>query len=208
MNRFKRFIESFNRSNSLHVLWIPFYRFAQLFVKCGPIATCPTIYFYYARHFKPGHFWHLPEPDTNLIIEGAGSCAMHGMAEYVKKHNPGLKVAYGCEVPATVLYGVRNRIPTLVLTRNLLGFTHSTVSRYPQSSKGTAMRAYLTFHRAVFPIMDRVVVSDFEKTRNQPQTVIRELNDFYGLSLNEGDNILPKIRHVQPSLEKPQRKGP
>jgi hypothetical protein len=197
MNTLQRCFDRFSKSAKYRPLWTVFYRLTHPVTKSSVLSRYPALYFPYARWLKPATFWTLPDERTGLLIESAGSSASFAFAEYVKKHNPDLRVSHGCEVPATVKFAVRHGIPVIVLTRNMLDFVQSAISRFPQTAVRNAVRCYADFHRHLLPLRDKIVVADFHVVREDPAGVIRACNAKYGTAFNEGDNVLPRIRKTQ-----------
>ena len=148
-NWIQRGLQSFAHAPRLRPAWNLFYRCINRLTKCGPVANKPGLYFLYARLFKPGDFWVLPNRNTELLIESAGAAASHAFRTYVQKHNPEVNLAYGCEVPATLKYAQRHTIPAVVLTRAREAFVSSVTERFPQITHRNAERIHATFHEQV-----------------------------------------------------------
>jgi len=178
--------------------WDIFFKMIHPITKATILASWPALWLPFSRRLKPpGPHWKAPDPDTQLLIESPGSCATIAFIEYFKKHNPEVRLAYCCEVPATVKYCAKRNIPVILLTRNVLDFVRSGVTRYSQITRGNAFRAYSYFHRQILPIREQVVVVDFHIVRVDPKEAISRCNDFYGTAFETGDNALPETHHTQ-----------
>jgi len=176
------------------------YPLISLVTRCGPISRYPALYFPYARLFKTGPHpdlmpWSLPDANTQLVIEEPGSCANHSLATYVKKHNPDLRLATLTHSAAPARFATRHGIPCIVLTRDILGFVCSSVSRFPHLySPRVAARIYTSFYKSILPVIDRVVVAQFQDVIRDPREVIRAVNGRFSVEFNLGDGALPHIR--------------
>ena len=185
-------------SKRLRPLWNLCYRLICPLTRAGGlISKSPRLYLWYARHIKPDTFWEAPEPDTDLLIEGAGASATHSLVAYVRKHNPNLKISHTCEVSATVKYCLKKNIPVIVPVRNIIEYVDSLTERFPQMSRRTARMCYVSFYKYILRVRGHVVIADFREIIANPARVMDRCNKFYGTSFNEGDNILPKIRTAQ-----------
>jgi hypothetical protein len=184
----------FSRSQGLRPAWNIFYKTVNPLTKSSLISNHPGIYLFYARHFKPDTFWVAPHPKTDLLVEGAGGCGTHALVSYIKKHNPDIDVAHTCEVPATIKYAVKQGIPVIVPTRNMLEYIRSVVTRFPQISQGNAMKVYTHFHKQVYPLSTHIIIADFQEIIREPRNIIERCNEKFGTAFNTGDNILPRVR--------------
>ena len=197
----KKWLESFSKSRKLRPCWNLFYSLVTRLTKQSIIARSPALYRLYAKWCKPDDFWTFPDGNTDLVVESVGCSASFALVAYIEKHNPGIRIAHGCEVPASVIYAVEHRLPVIVPTRNLLDTVRSGVDRYPQNTPKNIMRNYHFFTRAIQPLVDRILVVDFHNVRSDPQGVLNACNKHFGTALNSGDNVLPKIRLTQGSQE-------
>ncbi len=168
--------------------------------RCAPLSTYPALYFPYARVFRrpspvPFTPWSLPDGTTNLVIEEPGSCGNHSMAAYFRKHNPEMKLATLTHCAASVRYAVAHDIPCIVLTRDILGYIHSSVSRFPHLyTPRVAVMCYASFYKSILNVMDRVVVARLHDITKDPRPTLQAVNDKFGTTFNIGDGVLPKIR--------------
>lgn len=190
-------IYRFYGSNKHRGLWDRLYRLIQPITKASILARSPALFFFYARHFKPGDFWILPDEQTDLLIEAPGHCATHSFVAYVQKHNPNLRISHTCEVSATVKYCLARNIPVIVLTRNVMDYVRSATTRFSMISRSNALRCYTAFYKDVLPLREHLVVADFPEVIHHPREVLERLNEKYGLELNTGDDELPWIRRLQ-----------
>lgn len=176
------------------------YPLISLVTRCGPISRYPALYFPYARLFKTGPHpdlmpWSLPDASTQLVMEAPGCCANHSLAVYLKRHNPGLRLATLTHSAAPVAFAARQGIPCIVLSRDILGYVRSAVSRFPHLySPRVAARIYTSFYTSVLPVIDCVLVADYRDVIHDPSGVIRAVNRGFGLELDPGDGALPHIR--------------
>lgn len=198
MSFLKTVLYRFTMSPRLRPLWNSAYRVICPMTRAGGlISSSPTFYLWYAKHIKPDTFWEAPDENTDLLIEGAGASATHSLVEYVRKHNPDLKISHTCEVPATVKYCLHRRIPVIVPVRNIIEYVDSIVTRFPQTSDRTARMCYTSFYKYILKVRRRVVIADFRDITANPASVIHQCNELYGTSFNEGDNVISRIRTIQ-----------
>jgi len=190
----KRWFHRLSESPGLTWLWHPVYRIASRATRCGLLAREPGLYRWYARIFRRRGACVVPDSRTDLVVESPGACASHAVVEYIRKHNPDIRITCYAQVPASVIYAVRHRIPAIVLTRNIMDFVASYVSRFPEVTERNAIRYYVAFYAAVMPYRRRIVIGDFQRVIHEPDALVRECNRLYGTQLNEGDGVLPRIR--------------
>ena len=193
----KKFFEAFSNSARWRSCWVAFYRVAVRVTKQSILSRTPWAYRLFARYLKPGDFRIFPGIFTDLVVETAGSSASCALVEYIKKHNPGIRVAYGCEAPAPVIHAVRLGLPVIITTRNMLETAHSGRERFQQNSPENNMRSYYVFCKAIYPYYDQLEIADYYEIVANPCSIVARCNRRFGTNFNLGDNVLPRVRHTE-----------
>ena len=166
------------------------------------LASSPMLYRIYARWLRPEfghgmHPWSVPDKHTDLVMEEAGACGNHSLATYFERHNPGVRLATLTHCAAPVIYAVRHGIPCIVLTRDIVGYVDSCMSRMSDwYTPAMAMRCYCSFFRAVMPYRNRFVTATLEDICEDPRNVMTNVNVKFGTEFNVGNGMLPRIRHT------------
>jgi len=122
---------------------------------------------------------NLVRRDTDVVIEGFWRCGNHfaTFAFIVAQRQP-VRVAHHFHAPAQLMLAARWNIPAILLIRNPLDAVASSaiyLKRDPQPMLGL----YNTFHRALIPYADQLVISDFDATVNDFGAVIERVNCRY-----------------------------
>lgn len=148
----------------------------------------PGIYLPLARRRYPGPSPEVIGPDTELVIDGYTRCATTFAVYALQLAQPGpVRLAHHLHAPAQLIEAARRRIPALALIREPEGAVLSHVVREPWVDLRDAADGYTRFYRSLLPYRRHLVVGDFEEVTHDYATVIRRLNDRFGLELKEFD---------------------
>jgi len=165
---------------------------------CPLLCRNPALYIPFRRHvgYHVMKLWRddprtgIPDKHTELMIASPGHCASHSLLAYLWRHNPGRDIQLCAHVPALVVYAVQRGIPCLVLSRDMLGWIGSSYcSRFVTGGQNP-----FCFYKTIAPVLDRVCVSSWPEPMDNPAAIVRRINERYGMDLNEGDNVLPRIK--------------
>lgn len=124
---------------------------------------------------------------TGLLVEGYPRSGNTFLVAWIARCNPAMEVASHVHSIAHVRYAVRHRIPTAVVVREPQGCVSSHLVMYPDLDAGTLLRRYIRFHQGLVPHLDDIVIAPFERTTNDPPSVVCEINQRFGVSLEVGE---------------------
>lgn len=118
---------------------------------------------------------------TKLILEGFPRSAnsFSSIAFDIAQGHPQI-TAHHLHSPAQVVFGVRNRIPTLVLIRKPDDAVIAAKLVMPFLTLTQILRAYNRFYQHIRPYRQSIVVATFEEVVSDFGAVIDRLNVFYG----------------------------
>jgi hypothetical protein len=193
-NMVQRFIRSWSTNPGLARSWQWAYQRAERWTKQSILARWPG-FMPLMRFLRPTNAgWSWPQADTQLVVDGPGSCAMAATLEYIRKWNPDLRLAGSTEIPATVIWAIAQHIPVVVLSRSGLAVARSGAQRYPQHTLTNKLRTVYYFNKSLLPYLGQFLLVEFHDIKRAPQLVVQEINKRFGLSLCEGDGELPPTR--------------
>jgi hypothetical protein len=119
-------------------------------------------------------------PAVAIAIDGFPRSANTFSARAFELANPHVAVSHHMHAPASILLGVRYRIPTVVLIRPPVDAVLSEVIREPRKRLRRALIEWDSFYGLVEPVLDQVVVADFATVTSDYAVVIDEVNQRFG----------------------------
>ena len=120
--------------------------------------------------------------DKELVIEGYPRCAnSFAVAAFESVQRRPVAIAHHLHAEGQIIFGVKYRIPVLVLIRDPIGAVTSLVTRHPEVGVGQALKRYLRFYSVVERFSSHIVVADFLKITTDYASVIQRLNKSFGL---------------------------
>lgn len=172
-----------------------------------PEAYMQFLHYKYKNHrFAP----YLVSKSTNIVIEGfprsANSFAVRAFNALQEPSQ--LKVATHVHSPSQIICGIKKGIPTLVLIRkpdecliSLKALNHEYhekyKDRYPYVEGFNHLaKYYINFYKRLEPYYGDIVVSDFKRTINNFESVIRQINNRFNTSFNNTGLTEEKKKHI------------
>ena len=169
----------------------------------------PTIYLPFARRRYPGPSPEVVGPDSQLVIDGytrsATTFAVYAL-QLAQKHP--VRLAHHLHAPAQLIDAARRRVPTLALIRHPRDAVLSHLVREPWIDMRDAAVGYARFYRCLMPYRAEFVVGEFEEVTHDFASVVRRLNDRFGLRLEEFEpteanmNLCFELIRERPQLSK------
>jgi len=124
--------------------------------------------------------------DTQVVIEGyPRSANTFAYVAFAMAQPAPVRIAHHLHSVAQIRRGVRLGIPTIVLIREPREAILSVAIRKEQSDLQWALDEYLDFYTAMTPLIERVVVADFQEVTGDFGGVIRRLNSRFGTAFAE-----------------------
>lgn len=150
------------------------------------VSEHPSVYLPFARRKYPGPSPEVLSTQTELVIDGytrsASTFAVYALQ--LAQERP-VRLAHHLHAPAQLIAAARSGVPTLLVIREPRGAILSQLVREPGVAMRDALVAYIRFHDSLRVYRDRVVVGEFENVTHDFGSVIRRLNDRFGLGLSE-----------------------
>ncbi|HBW20992.1 MAG: hypothetical protein ACLPN6_07920 [Streptosporangiaceae bacterium] len=146
----------------------------------------PALYLPFARRKYPGPSPEVIGPRTELVIEGY-FCSANTFAVYafqLSQARP-VRLAHHLHAPAQLITAARRGIPALLLIREPEDAILSELTYDPAAAMRSALVAYSRFYTCLLPLLDSLVVAEFEQVIHDFGTVIRRLNAHFGTSFAE-----------------------
>ena len=134
----------------------------------------PLYYAVFARRYPFSHM--RVTPNTQVCIEGFPRSANSYAVVAFKLANPQVPIAHHLHVPAQILEAVRRNIPTVLVIRHPRECVASFMVFQRSERPAPYLKAYIRFHQAVLPVVERVVVADFHQVITNINDVIAALN--------------------------------
>ena len=134
----------------------------------------PLYYAVFARRYPFSHM--RVTPNTQVCIEGFPRSANSYAVVAFKLANPQVPIAHHLHVPAQILEAVRRNIPTVLVIRHPRECVASFMVFQRSERPAPYLKAYIRFHQAVLPVVERVVVADFQQVVTNINGVIAALN--------------------------------
>lgn len=137
---------------------------------------------------------------TEIVIEGfprSGNTFAVAAFQYAQARP--VKIARHCHAPAQVLEGTLRGLPVVVLKREPVSAVSSLLMRNFRLPIEIALDRYSWFYRSISPVLDKVVMVDFQELISDYGTAIARINDQFGTSFasyrnsNEADHEVFKL---------------
>ncbi len=132
-------------------------------------------------------------PETNLLVDGPGGSGLTSFHRYIEKWNPLLVIAHHNHCGYVYREACRRGIPSICITRPIGESVRSLKDRYPDSNR--LIVPYLRYLGVIWCAKSsKALMLHFNEVVEDPRKMIREINIYYKISLNEGDGVLPHER--------------
>ncbi len=150
------------------------------------VSEHPRLYLPLARKRYPGPSPEVIGPETQLVIDGyTRSASTFAVSALQLAQDRPVRLAHHLHAPAQLVEAARRGVPTLALIREPEGAVLSHVVREPWVDMRDAADGYARFYRCLMPHRGQFVVGEFEEVTHDFASVVRKLNDRFGLALNE-----------------------
>jgi hypothetical protein len=112
-----------------------------------------------------------------------------------------MTIAHHTHMPASVLVGVRQGLPTLVLLRRAEDAVVSLLIRNDELSVRHALRGYIRFYEPLLPHRNRFVVGTFEQVTNDFGGVIEHVNERFGTTFVPFGHTAENLARIEREIE-------
>jgi hypothetical protein len=131
-----------------------------------------------------------------LVLETTGSAASTAFCQYLKSHNPDLKLCGHWHVAWVLFWAAWRRLPTVFLWRNHRSYLASMFDRHPHwpTRKWAHSIRWAILMGAAWLVRHRVLRIQYETIVDSPSSVVETVNDRFGLTMVPGDDNLPRIK--------------
>lgn len=129
-------------------------------------------------------------PRTDLVIEGFPRSGNSYLEAYLRlTQRDRLSIAHHTHAAAHVMRSVRLKKPTIVLYREPLNACSSLIIHQPGiSTARQSLIEYINFYRKIIPLHEHFLLVEFKIATDSPVSVLRRLNQMYGLNLELPDD--------------------
>jgi hypothetical protein len=128
------------------------------------------------NEYNPTTSW--VNKNTELVMDGFPGSGNSFSANVIKYYQPGnLRTANHLHSPLLIIRAIELGLPVVVFIREPLAAVISANRRMPWSDKMQSLKIYPQFYRMLMPYAGKFVVSDFERTITDLNSVIIELNE-------------------------------
>ncbi|MEO0458095.1 MAG: hypothetical protein AAF152_16145 [Cyanobacteria bacterium P01_A01_bin.114] len=143
--------------------------------------------------FSKQNQWKKVSPQKDICIEGFPRSANSFFSVAFRRYNPTAQAAHHMHAPLQVIKAAEYEIPCVVLIRNPLDAIASVLVVDRTLSTRFAIQSYINFYERVWPVRDKVVVSEFKDTTQRPHSTVKRVNQRYGTSF-QMEPITPELR--------------
>jgi hypothetical protein len=120
-------------------------------------------------------------PSTELVIEGFPRSANSlAVSSFTASGTPPERIAHHTHAPANLIAGVRRGIPSLLVIREPSEAAKAFIASKPSLAYGSAIRGWISFHRALVRYLDGIVVATSEQVAGAMPAVVARLNLRFG----------------------------
>lgn len=145
-------------------------------------------------------------PGTDIVIEGFPRSGNTFAVEAFRSAQGVIPlIAHHHHVPAQVIAGAKNEIPTLLLIRDPDDAVLSYVIRYPHLTTGQALRHYVRFYSRCMPYRERVLTATFEEVTNDMGAVTLRINDRFGTTFTAFEHSETNVERAFAVMQKHER---
>jgi len=141
------------------------------------------------------------KPTDQIVIDGFPRSANTFSSRAFLLENPQAAVSHHMHAPANVLLAVRYGLPTIVVVRTPVDAVMSEVIREPRKRLRRGLLEWNSFYGTVLPVLDRVVVADFDTVTSDYAVVIEEVNRRFGTTFVAYHNTPESDEAVFASIE-------
>jgi hypothetical protein len=150
------------------------------------LAEHPRGYLPIARRRYPGPSPEVIGPGTELVIDGyTRSATTFAVYALQMAQSRPVRLAHHLHAPAQLIEAAHKGVPTLALIREPEGAVLSHLVREPWVDMRDAADGYARFYRCLMPYRKSFVAGEFETVTHDFASVVRRLNDRFGLELKE-----------------------
>jgi hypothetical protein len=122
------------------------------------------------------------EAHSSLVIEGYQGSGNTFMRLALQAANPGIRTASHLHSAAHVRRALQLNVPVVVIVRDPVAAIASFLSRFPVVDLRQALHDYATFYERLLRDVDRLVVVSFDEARDDFASVVKRINDRFGVS--------------------------
>lgn len=117
---------------------------------------------------------------TSLVIDGHSRCANTYAVCAFEQDNRGARVTHHLHNPRVIRRALRLGVPTLLLIRRPEDVVASMLAFEPTMTVGEILQTYVDFYTPLLPVLDRLVVADFDEVIADFGAVVRQVNSRFG----------------------------
>lgn len=179
-----------------------------------------------ARHYDKPFSNRIVSEDSDIVIEGFPRSG-NSFANRAFAHcNPSARIATHVHASAHIVYAAKLDIPTLVTIRNPAECIPSLYAlrcglkkpqpkkNHEQSNLNSDLKRYITFHKRIVLVKDKILVAPFESISSDYGAVIQGVNDkfsvnfvpFYHTKENQQEIFDMSDAHLSPKIERERDK--
>jgi hypothetical protein len=147
-------------------------------------------------------------PETQLVIEGfPRSGNTFAVFAFRNAQGPDVHAVGHVHHPSQVKLAVRRGLPTLIVIRQPLPCLASYLVTAPHGRPAGVLKEYIRFHRSLLPLLDSVVVGEFDQVTHSFSDVIAEVNDRFGTTFAPFDQSEENVDRVFRAIEENHRRN-
>jgi hypothetical protein len=159
------------------------------------VSEHPALYLPFARRKYPGPSPEVIGPETELVIDGyTRSATTFAVYAFQLVQERPVRMAHHLHAPAQLIAAAKMGVPALALIRDPEGAILSQVIREPDVTVRGALVAYARFYSCLLPYRSNLVTGEFEEVTNDFGSVVRRINDRFGISFAEFEHTEANVR--------------
>lgn len=124
--------------------------------------------------------------DTDIVIEGyPRSANTYSVVAFQQAQKKQYNIAHHLHIPTQVLIAVDREIPVILLIREPIDAIASLLVRHPDLDAKKCVRDYVAFYTKLIPVINNIVIADFEDVTKDFGSIISRVNDKYGVNFDK-----------------------
>ncbi|MGB8698760.1 MAG: hypothetical protein WCD18_05025 [Thermosynechococcaceae cyanobacterium] len=118
-------------------------------------------------------------PNTDICIEGFPRSGNSFVHQAFQLFNPKAKVAHHIHVPMQVMKAIQYSIPAVVIIRNPLHATGSSLLSHPHLDSDLILKNYINFYKKLMPFRSQFFSVSFEDATQNFPNLVMSVNQIY-----------------------------
>jgi hypothetical protein len=172
-------------------------------LSASPALFIPAFYIF-GKHDKRDY---LISKDSEIVIDGPPRSAnTFAYAAFKFAQGREMRIAHHLHVPAQIIRAVDLGVPAMALIREPTAAIRSLKLIFPYIDENNGLRNWMAYFGHIEPLMDKVVLADFNDVTTDFGTVIDAVNARFGTSFHRFEHTPENVAIVYREIEEMDRR--